>query len=89
MRLLKDLKRFWTGRYITVTEVAEKFETSEIDAKERLDSLAYDEGVLKEIQRGIYVPGDDIKSEELVKEFNTKFSDLRSELTDELEYLEL
>lgn len=88
MGLLKDLKRFWTGDYLTVHEVAEGFETSEIDAKERLESLAYGDGVLKEIRRGVYVPADDVDKKEMVREFNKKFSDLRADLEDELEYLE-
>lgn len=87
MGFLKDFKRLMTGKYITVDEVAHGFETTETDARVRLDALV-DDDVLKEIKDGVYVPADSVTKDELVKAFNTKFSDLRSNISDELTHLE-
>lgn len=89
MGVFKDFKRLLTGDYITVRDVAHGYETTDVDARERLDSLVDDDGVLKEIQDGMYVPADDVESEEMVRAFNKKFSDLRSELNDEHDCLGL
>lgn len=88
MGFFTDFKRLMTGKYITVDEIANQFEMTEIDARVRLDTLVSND-VFKEIQDGVYVPTENIQRDELVDSFQTQFEDLNSEVTDELTHLDL
>lgn len=84
MGVLSDLKLLLTGHYLTVQEVARGYETTEEEARERLNRLVDEEDVFRRVSKDKYAPSERIEDSEdgaeMIKKFNEEFSDLRKEL---------
>lgn len=80
MGIRRNIKLLVTGKYITVSEVTKGFETTEEEAKKRLEKLRKEKNVLEKAAPGVYVANSEVSTDELVKEFRSTFSDLRDDL---------
>lgn len=73
MSIISILKSFWKGKAISVRSVVRLFGVSKIDARVRLNELAYEKGVLREVKKDLFIGVGD--KEEFIEEFESVFQD--------------